>query len=260
MVSVDGGVRTFGTCYDSATGKVTEFGERHEQSRQRMWSLSHVANSIRAKIHLPGVCHKRRRNMRRAADRYEQRVRRLIDEMHHQMAHWLCTNYDVIIMPKFDVKRMSLRQCGSKLRTLGKKTVHKMYSLAHYRFRQFLGNKAKEHGCVLINPSEAHTTMTCGTCGKLNRSVGASKTFYCRYCGLTAGRDANAARNILLRYISTEAISVSPAIDGGSSSQQSAPQLALGLLPALSMTILRNLDTLDTVCLSVYSGEKFGQI
>jgi len=50
---------------------------------------------------------------------------------------------------------------------------------------------------------ENHTTKTCGLCLTQNHSVGGSKTFKCvnGACGLVAGRDYHAARNILLKHV-----------------------------------------------------------
>ena len=45
------------------------------------------------------------------------------------------------------------------------------------------------------------TSKTCGCCGKINAKLGGAKTFQCSHCGYEADRDANGARNILLRYI-----------------------------------------------------------
>jgi putative transposase len=89
---------------------------------------------------------------------------------------------------------------GRWLRRISRKTVSRMYSLAHYRFRQFMKHKAKQHGANLFIVSEAYTTKTCGLCGVMHE-MGGSKIFKCPACGSVFDRDANAARNILLKFI-----------------------------------------------------------
>ena len=49
--------------------------------------------------------------------------------------------------------------------------------------------------------SEAWSTKTCSVCGHLN-DVGASREYHCAHCGLTADRDAQAAKNILAYNLS----------------------------------------------------------
>jgi transposase len=42
---------------------------------------------------------------------------------------------------------------------------------------------------------------TCGRCGHIHEKLGGNKRFKCPACGLEIDRDANGARNILLRYL-----------------------------------------------------------
>ena len=72
---------------------------------------------------------------------------------------------------------------------------------SHYRFRQRLLNKSREHSCKVIVCDEAYTSKTCGECGILNGRLGGSKVFKCETCKAQFDRDANGARNILLRYL-----------------------------------------------------------
>ena len=81
----------------------------------------------------------------------ELRLRHLVDELHHQTAHWLATTYDAILLPKFSTKSVATKRDGGRWkRKITKKTVSNLYSLAHYRFRQFLQHKAAQHGSLLI--------------------------------------------------------------------------------------------------------------
>ena len=83
---------------------------------------------------------------------------------------------------------------------------------SHYLFRQRLLSSAERRpGCVVIQTGEAHTTRTCGNCGRVNEKVGVHETFVCVAgqanrvevpgCGSECDRDVHAARNIWLRVV-----------------------------------------------------------
>ena len=79
-----------------------------------------------------------------------------------------------------------------------------MVTWSHYRFQMRLLNKAREYPwCQVVIVSEAYTSKTCGKCGTINNKLGGSKVFKCGSCGLVCDRDKHAARNILLRYLTT---------------------------------------------------------
>ena len=77
-----------------------------------------------------------------------------------------------------------------------------MCTWSHYSFRQRLLFKSREYRhCRVVVTSEAYTSKTCGACGVLHSKLGGSKTFKCPSCGVCLDRDANGARNILLRVL-----------------------------------------------------------
>ena len=118
----------------------------------------------------------------------------------------MCSNYDVVLLPKFGVRGMARKRGAKKepdaqkKRRITRKCVARMYTLAHYRFRQFIVHKAKQLGAHLFLVSEAHTTKTCGECGIMHE-FGGSEVFRCPACNRTADRDINAARNILIKFL-----------------------------------------------------------
>ena len=87
-------------------------------------------------------------------------------------------------------------------RRLRCKTVRAMLTWSHYRFRQRLLQKAEATGgaCRVLVVDEAYTSKTCGGCGRL-QAVGGRDMYVCGACGMSAGRDANGARNVLLRWL-----------------------------------------------------------
>ncbi len=77
-----------------------------------------------------------------------------------------------------------------------------MLTWSHYRFQQRLLDKQREFPwCKVIICDEVYTSKTCGNCGKVHPNLGRKKTFHCPFCKVKMDRDANAARNILLRYL-----------------------------------------------------------
>jgi len=65
------------------------------------------------------------------------------------------------------------------------------------QFRQILTYKAEEAGrkLGLVNP--AYTSQRCYQCGHIENKMLSEGTLRCSKCGYTAGRDLNAAQNIL---------------------------------------------------------------
>ena len=201
VIALDPGVRTFMTCYD-ADGAVVEWGRG---DMRRICALCRFADKLQGRIKtLKGPRHKaRRRRMRRAWLRILETVRNRVNEAHRKFAKWLCTSYRVVLLPKFETSRM----CTGPRRKINNKVVRGMMTWAHYRFRQTLLAKAELYpACRVIVCDEAYTSKTCGQCGAINRKLGGSKVFRCKPCGYTADRDASAARNILLRYLTLHGV------------------------------------------------------
>ena len=191
-ISLDPGVRTFMTGFD-ADGMWCEWG------KDDMTKIFRLCNSIDSlQRRWKEVGHHKRYRMKIAARRVRLKIRNLVDDLHKKLAKWLCENYRCVIIPEFETSQMVTK--GK--RKLNSKTARAMLTWSHYRFRQRLLNKAREYrSCQVIVADEAYTSKTCGRCGEINAKLGGAKTFHCSQCGYEADRDANGARNILLRYI-----------------------------------------------------------
>ena len=121
-------------------------------------------------------------------------------EFHCKIVKFLVENHDTILLPKFETKSMVNSRAKRRIRS---KTARAMMTWSpHYRFKTRLQNKTREYpGCKVMIVDEHYTSKTCGKCGKLNEKLGSSKTFLCPSCNFNADRDIQAARNILLRFI-----------------------------------------------------------
>ena len=73
-----------------------------------------------------------------------------------------------------------------------------------YQFVEQLKYKCKLSGKTLYFESEIGTSKTCFCCGNQQEMPLYKREYSCASCGIKINRDANSARNILLRYIARQ--------------------------------------------------------
>ena len=132
----------------------------------------------------------------RACGRIRLRLRNLVDELHHQTAHWLVRNYDIILLPDFRVAGMA----GRAGRNIRRQTVRNLLTLSHHRFKAFLRHKAAEFGKQVVIVNEAHTSRTCSRAGEIIPNLGGRK-MVAGSDDISLDRDVNGARGIFLRAL-----------------------------------------------------------
>jgi len=197
IASLDPGVRTFNTIYDTLRDSCIFFGSGDISTINH---LSHIIDNLKSKM--TTVKARQRRNIKTVIKRVRKKIDNLLKEAHCKLAKFLCDHYDIVIISKFEVSNMvKKRNMRNQRRNIGRKTVREMLQWCHYKFRQRLLNKAEVCGVTVHEVDEAYTSKTCGRCGKLHKKLGAAKHFICPYCSYAADRDENAARNILLRNL-----------------------------------------------------------
>ena len=102
VVALDPGVRNFITWFsEDGCGKL---GEQDFGRIQRL--CQHQDNLLSRATQAPS---RKRRNMRRAAERMTVRIQNLINELHHKTARYLVDNFDVILLPAFETSDMVTR-------------------------------------------------------------------------------------------------------------------------------------------------------
>lgn len=148
---------------------------------------------------------KRRSNLARSIRRENDRIRNLIDEVHKQLALHLARNYDLVIIPKFEVGQM-IRKADRKISSV---TARQMATWAHYRFRERLIFKCRQLGCKVAVVNEAYTSKTCSCCGNVKENLKGERVYRCIPCGAVMDRDVNGAKNIFLRNYQALGITVS---------------------------------------------------
>ena len=204
-VAIDPGVRSPFVVYD-ADGLVVDVGAGDMATK--VFPHKYAADRLQARLtkDAEGRRNKTKRWRRRKAIlRKNDHVRGLVDELHHHVIQWLVDTYKVILIPKFGVARMVQGP-------LHHTTKQHMLTWRHALFRRRLKEKAAlVPGCTVIECIEPYTSKTCGNCGHLHKNLGGRKVFKCPNptCGFVADRDAQAARNILMRWLTLMGLSPS---------------------------------------------------
>jgi transposase len=197
ICSIDPGVRSFITGYDP-NGRVFEFGSNQDFISRKQRAIRQLNRKIKK------CSSKRQRGRLKKQVRYTyNKIKNCISDLHHTAVKYLATNYSQVILPNFRVKEMTARKVGGVPRKLSKSSVNAMINWSHYKFRELLKNKMKQHQGSVISCTEEYTSMTCGQCGRLNHKLGSDKLFTCPYksCGYVQDRDVNAAYNIYHKNI-----------------------------------------------------------
>ena len=200
IVSLDPGVRTFQTFYspDGTDGELlVNVLPRMKKFKERMERLELVLRDQTDPKTGERLSHQKLRRRRARHAKLSTRLYNYTRNAHYDAIGYLLTNYDLIIIPPFEVKNMVP---GKRL---SRKTKKDMYLLSHYKFRQRLKERAAlyPNKLVLDECNEVGTSRTCGMCGHWHEQLGVSKVFNCPKCGLVIDRDLNGARNILLKLL-----------------------------------------------------------
>ena len=160
-------------------------------------------SSIRDKLKSSTFKRKKKKAERidKAILRIFKRIKNLRNELHKKTVNYLAENYDVVIIPEFNVSNMVRRE----KRKINSKTVRSMLTWSHYSFRQRLKHKAEEIGMKMIIQNEAYTSKTCSACGNI-QGIGGRKVYKCKGCNVIMNRNVNGARGIFLRALLDGAI------------------------------------------------------
>ena len=159
-----------------------------------------------------------------------KKIKGIVNELHKKAALFLCRNYGIILIPKFETQKMVCDKVSIKnkvktnyetikndndnkeelvkklkeykrRRRLNGRVKFVLNQLSHYKFRQHLFSKAKEYGCLCVEVSEEYTSQLCSVCGNLDKNY-SNRIKKCKHCKSEINRDVNGARNILLKNIS----------------------------------------------------------
>ena len=189
IVALDPGVRTFMTCFSEKA-----FGWIGTEAINRIQRLCQHADNLYARA--TQVARPLRRCLRKCAQKIQTKIQNLVDELHKKVAHFLVTNFDIILLPTFETQQMVVRGA----RKIRKKTVRQMLTLSHYKFKVFLKQKAQEYGVVVIDADEAYTSKTISWTGDIVERLGGAKVITDEQ-GNRCDRDLNGARGIFIAEV-----------------------------------------------------------
>ena len=189
VVALDPGVRTFQTFYNPEFSGMIGEGD--------MGRITRLCTHLDALISKRDKSSsKRKSRINKAIKRMRNKIHDLIDEIHHKTSRFLVNNFDVILLPSFDISDMVKRA----KRKINSKTARAMLTWSHYRFKCFLKSKCEEFNKVLLIVNEAYTSKTVSWNGRINYSLGGSKVVKDKvHC---IPRDINGARNIWVKSVS----------------------------------------------------------
>jgi putative transposase len=128
---------------------------------------------------------KNRLKAKEALRRAHQRAANLRSNYLHHVSKWLVANYDLIAYEKLNIGAMAHGR-------LAKSIMDAAWGQLLYD----LNYKAEEAGVHVIAVNPSGTSQRCSGCGATVKKTLAEREHRCE-CGLTLGRDHNAALNIL---------------------------------------------------------------
>lgn len=189
IVAIDPGVRTPFACFASDGTKKTLGEDMNE--RLNVIRLKISLNDRRFSKATTNELRKKCREHRRRLYRQHQRVR---DTYHWHIINDITNEAGGVLLPSFETQKLS----GA----LKAKTNRSLLGISHFTFRTRMKERCEEKSLLYEEPTEEYTSKTCGMCGRINLLLGSKKTFEC-FCGVVCDRDTHAARNILLKWLST---------------------------------------------------------
>lgn len=175
-VSIDPGVRKFLTTYAPNNKESFMIGNR--------WT----------KTVMPLLLKLDREQNKETRIKLRKRIANLKDELRNKSANFLAKRYDLILMPKLDTAKLSIKAT----RRLKTKTVREMLNAGHSKFFHSLKSKCLENGTKFLHVGEEYTSQTCPSCGELNKC---NEVYKCKKCSYKHDRDMVGALNILLKAV-----------------------------------------------------------
>jgi transposase len=189
IVAIDPGVRTPFACF-ATDGTNKSLGEDMNE-RLNVMRTKISLNDRRFSKATTNELRKKCREHRRRLYRQHQRVR---DIYHWRIINDITSEAGGVLLPPFETQKLS----GA----LKAKTNRSLLGISHFTFRMRMKERCDEKSLLYEEPTEEYTSKTCGMCGRINFLLGSKKTFEC-FCGVACDRDTHAARNILLKWLST---------------------------------------------------------
>lgn len=196
IVSIDQGIRKFATSYSPK--EVNFYGEKF--ANDKILPLFKKLDSMISKRKILSNLIKdekqwiynRLKFYQWNIDKIRNRISDLINDLHRRICFDLASNYDYIILPKYETSNMVKK--GK--RKLSKLFTRVMNSLSSFQFKTLLKFYCQKHGKKLLDSSEEYTSKTRSWNGVIDNTLGGSKNI--KDSNIVVDRDINGARGIFL--------------------------------------------------------------
>lgn len=132
---------------------------------------------------------KSRRKQRSTVAKIHAKVANARKDFHHKTANDLVTRYGVIAVENLNIKGMLKNH----------RLARAISDAAWGGFLITLKHKAESAGVQVVEVNARGTSQECSCCGEVVQKKLSCRQHVCPFCGYTAHRDLNAARNILAR-------------------------------------------------------------
>lgn len=125
-----------------------------------------------------------------------RKLRNQRDDQLHKISKKLVDNYDLICLENLDIQGMITQNAEDNSPSAFNRSIH---DVSWYKLSQYISYKAAnaDKKCILVEATG--TTQECSRCGQYVPKDIKERWHYCEHCGLSLGRDHNAAINILER-------------------------------------------------------------
>lgn len=146
--------------------------------------------------------------------RQHLRIARQRKEFHYQVAHWLCSMYDLIAFENLNIKGLARTRLAKSI-----------LDCAWGSFLQILQAVAVKRGKLSVGTDARATSITCSGCGVRVEKDLSVRVHECPNCQLVIDRDWNAAINILNRVFGAVGLPL-PGCGGLDNSQLTKQQVS----------------------------------
>ena len=190
FIALDPGINTFQSYYSTKTsGKLgTNLSDMTERIHRKIKQLQRIRCTVN---------NRKKKGIDRKCMRLRAKARNIVDNFQWHCVNWLTKNFKVILLPRFSMKYLKVSS----------PVMRRGLSLRHATFAQKLEHRVMQcKDRVLIRCSESYTSKTCGLCGNIDNELGKGRVYNCKTCNQAQDRDIHAARNILMKCLSIEAL------------------------------------------------------
>jgi len=198
MISIDPGIRTFGT--GISEGKAIKMGDGiSEKIKYYIKKIDLVKDMKLNKVNIH--CNNEREDIKKKKNwmkkkklLFRRKIRNYIDELHWKSINYLTKNFTTILIGDMGIKSIVARDG-----VLEKMTKKIGLSMRFYEFKQRLKYKCELHNIKYLEVNESYTSKTCSNCGNVDNKLGAKKIYDCKICRKVMDRDINGARGIYIK-------------------------------------------------------------